>query len=103
MTLRTAVLTLNGSAQALSSILAEGVQDIAVYAIDLQADAGNANAVYVGASDVSATNGIRIPVPVSSVPEAPYRIGSFEETTVALGDVYVIGTNTQKLRVLVFA
>ena len=103
MTLRSYVLTLNGSIQQLSTLLAATVQDVPVYCIDLQCDAANANAVYVGASDVDANKGIRLPVPVSSVPEAPYRIGSFDEANVYMADVFVIGTNSQKLRVLVFA
>lgn len=43
-----------------------------------------------------------IPVPVSSVPAAPFVL-EFEDGGVELGDYYVSGTNTQKAHVLIMA
>lgn len=102
MTLRSYAITFSGSAQALSTLLTATVQDVEVYAVDIQADAGNANAFYVGDSAVTSSTGIRVPVPVSSVPEPPYRIGDFGTPRLRLADVYVLGTASQKARVLVF-
>jgi hypothetical protein len=102
MTLRTFTITFTGSAQQLSSLLTTE-QDVPVYAMDIQAEPGNANACYVGDSTVSTSNGIRIPVPVTSVPEAPYRIGDFGSPQLLLSDVYMIGNAAQGARILVFA
>jgi len=65
--------------------------------ITLQADDGNGAAVYVGFDDVvSATNyAIRIPAPPSNVPGDPLKL----EGPIQLRNVWVIGTNTQKLNV----
>lgn len=103
MTLRSAVITFSGSVQLLSTALAAGVTDVAVYAVDIQADAGNAAVFHVGSPTVSATDGIRIPVPDTSVPAPPYRIGDFGGRNLELKDVGIIGTAGQKARVLVFA
>lgn len=103
MTLRSYAMTFNGSAQQLSSLLTAGVLDVPVYCVDIQADPANSNPIYVGGSDVSASVGIRIPVPLDSIPEPPYRIGDAADADMRLGDVYVLGTNGEKARILIFA
>ena len=102
MTLRSLTLTFSGSAQALSTLLSATVADVPVYAVDIQADNNNSNVFYVGGSDVDANKGIEIPIPVSSVPEAPYRIGDFGGRNLYLRDVYVLGTASQTAHILVF-
>jgi hypothetical protein len=98
-------LTLNASAQRLSTVIAAGGgagdaidgNPLCEW-IDLQADDGNSNPIFVGAdSGVSAANhGVRIPTPASGVPSPPYRT----EGPKRLGDVWVIGTNNEKLNVI---
>jgi hypothetical protein len=102
MTLKNYTLTFSGSAQSLSTLLAATVEDVEVYAIDIQADTGNANVCYVGAADVAAGTGIRIPVPVTTVPEPPYRIGDFGTPKIRMANVYMLGTASQKAHILVF-
>lgn len=103
MTLRSYALTFTGSAQALSSLLAAGVLDVPTYCVDIQADPANANPFYVGGSGVTSSTGIRVPVPVDSIPEPPYRIGDSADADLRLGDVYLLGTLNEKARILVFA
>jgi len=97
-------LTLNGSAQQLSSAFAsdqtlvgadEGNPVCAF--IDLQADDGNSNAIYVGGDETvtAASHGVRIPAPATGVPSPPYRITGL----VTPSSVWVIGTNNEKLNV----
>lgn len=96
------VLTLNGSAQALSTI--SGATTKAIRTVTLQPGAANTGAVYVGGSTVSSTDyGVRLEVPVSTVPPPPMifadtqsQYGHFK-----LSDMYVIGTNNEKLHLLV--
>jgi len=102
MTLRSGVVTFTGAAQSLASILGTGVLDASAYAVDIQADSANAAVFYVGGADVAATNGMRIPIPVSSVPSPPYRIGDFNAKGLKLADIYVLGTTNQKAHVLAF-
>lgn len=71
--------------------------------IALQADAGNAGAIFVGgtAGTLSSSDyGIRIPVPVTSVPAAPIQIGP-HPGLLSAGEIYIVGTTTDKLHVLV--
>lgn len=104
MTLKSGALTMaTGTIKALSLILAEGVADSEVYAVDLQADASNSNPLYVGASDVTSSTGVRVPTPSLSTPEAPYRLGDFKDKAIRLGDIYVTGTTGDKVHILVFA
>lgn len=103
MTIRTFEIEFDGSAQSLDTLLAATVQDVAVYAVDIQAHASNSNTFTVGGSTVSANLGIVIPTPVSNIPEAPYRVGDFGGKSLYLKDIFVFGTSTQKARILVFA
>jgi hypothetical protein len=87
------VLTLSGSAQALT--LPQKVRWVS-----LQPGAANANPVYIGGEGVSSTDyGTRIPVSSGSVPPPPHVIAEFSDGTTQLSDIYVLGTNTEKLHV----
>ena len=64
-------LTLNGSAQLLSSVLPAGVAPLQAHFLSIQADPANSHVVYIGGypQTLSSTDyGFRIEVPVSSIP-----------------------------------
>ena len=103
MTLRSLVITFDGGIQSLATLLDAGVLDVAVSAIDIQADAANANPFYVGDSAVTVSSGIKVPTPLDGIPEPPYRIGDFSDGDMRMGDAYVKGTSGEKARILVFA
>jgi len=89
--LRSFTLTLNGSAQQLSST------SIYAASVEIFSNTGN-DLVHVGGSDVSATIGRPVAAgAVFSVPEA-YTRGSND--LYDLANIYVIGTNTQVIRVI---
>jgi hypothetical protein len=96
------VLTLTGSAQALSTV--SGATVDTVRTVSMQPGTANANPVYVGASGVSSTVfGVRLEVPVTNIPPAPFMLGETQSQIghFKLSDVYVIGTNAEKLHLLV--
>jgi hypothetical protein len=100
------VLTLDGNAQRLSSLIADqqphGAHDTPLRAISLQPGPANANAVFLGGAAVSATDfGVRLEASAAGVPPAPFILGEFDEGGMRLSDFYVIGTATEKLHVLV--
>lgn len=103
MTLRSFTLTFTGSAQNLGALLTGGILDSKVYCIDIQADPANTAVFYVGGPDVTADNGIQIPIPDNDIPEPPYRVGDAATSDMAMRDVYVLGTLNEKARILVFA
>lgn len=97
------VLTLTGSVQRLSTVLAEDLRmDEAVGwgSLTLQPGAANAAVVHVGARpDVSSTDYMfRLEAAADGIPPAPFvlELGS---KNLGLGDLYVIGANTEKLHV----
>lgn len=101
-------LTLTGAAQALSDVLAEPVRDQDKHkplrGLSLQPDPANTGPVYVGAAGVSATDyGVRLPAPVSSEPSAPWQppVDAGAQGVHTLGGIYVIGTENEKLHLLV--
>lgn len=98
------VLTLTGSAQRLSSVLADMRDDLPVRAITLQPDGGNANPIYVGGYETGALSssnyGFRLEIGAAGVPPAPFVLDP-ANAPMKLSDWYVLGTNTQKLTVLV--
>lgn len=74
-----------------------------VYRLDLQPDAANANPCYYGGASV-ATTGIRMEAPESGIPPAPaiwenYLAG----TGIDLSEVYLSGTEGEKVRVCAVA
>lgn len=100
------VLTLDGNAQRLSAVLpdaaAGGLHDRPVKAVSLQPAGANANPVYVGNAGVSATDfGVRLEAGAAGVPPAPFVFGELQFGGLKLSELYVIGTNTQKLHLLV--
>lgn len=107
MTSKHYVLTLNGSAQQLSSVLG-GDADDAKAAIWIQPRGTNVNLIYVGTSNsVTSTNyGIRLEVPVSGVPQAPFNFGEFAgnlelfRSPLKMSQFWVFGTNGEFLHIL---
>ena len=98
------VFTLNGSAQSLGSVsgLSREVLEKHLQTLWIQPDTGNSNPVYVGGVGVATTTGIRFEAPAATVPPAPWSPSdAFKVTGTKLGDWYVIGTNNEKVRVLV--
>lgn len=87
-----AVKTLSGSAQQLVTTSPNSVRDIS-----LQADPANANPIYVAATNaVSSTVWMwRIPAPVGGEPAPPF----IYETRDGVADVWVLGTNNEKLHI----
>jgi hypothetical protein len=98
--------TLSGSAQNLLALLfpaaPTAANDFACTYIALQADPAAAAAIFVGEEGVTTTDyGVRIPIPATSVPAAPFAIGpSAGEAPVKLSSIYVVGTAADKLHVL---
>ena len=97
MAFKQLTLTLTGSAQALTTALAAGIEDVPVKQIGLQADSANANVVYFGDSAVGTPYAVNIPVPVTSVPHGPLILDFPVGANVRLSELYVKGTNTQKV------
>lgn len=95
-------LTLNGSAQQLSSALANPALDLPFQSLHLQPDGANANPIYVGtsASVSSSSHGVRLPAGASGVPPAPYIFEFSGEGRLRLSSFYVLGTNAEKLHIL---
>lgn len=88
-----ATVTLTGSAQALTAVYQGGIRWVS-----LQPDPANVNPSYVGGSGItSADYGVRLPAPSAGIPPPPHIIGEFADGTVALSDIYVIGTVGEKL------
>ncbi len=94
------VLTLDGNAQALSTVT--GALPAGVRTVSLQPNGGNGNPVYVGGAGVSSTvYGVRLEAGATGVPPAPFVLGEFQTGWVKLDELYVIGTTTEKLHILV--
>ena len=105
MAIRHYTLTLNGSAQRLSSVLTAdvtpgGTRDESIREIVFSPDPANTNAVYVGASGVtSADHGFSLdPTQASQI---PVSLGPFDAGVFKLSELYAIGTNAEKLHFLV--
>lgn len=91
-----AVMTLSGSAEALSV----GGTSGRVRWCALQPGTANANPVFIGGSTVSSTDyGTRLPPASGGVPPPPHVIGEFDDGTVNLADIYVIGNAGEKLHI----
>lgn len=97
-----AVITLTGGVT--PNQLALPSVDIAVplREIAIQADPANAGVMYIGGPNVTSTNyGVIVPIPVSSIPSAPFVLGEFDDGSVSLGAFYVLGTANDKVHILV--
>lgn len=103
MSVRDFTLTLNGAAQRLSTVLAVtepgGSRDEAYRQLMLQADPANAAAVYVGSSNAvsAASHGFSLDPTQATAPVLV--IGPFETGPVKLSEIWVLGTNTEKLHI----
>ena len=99
------VLTLDGNAQRLSSVLtggADGPNDRPLRSISLQPAGANANPIFLGHAGVSSTDfGVRLEPGATNVPPAPFVFGELDRGAMKLSEFYVIGTSTQKLHILV--
>ena len=97
-------LTLTGVAQRLSSVLTDtnpgGANDEAIRELHLSADPGNAAAVYVGAASTvsSASHGFSLDPTQAS--QLPVKLGPYDAGAVKLSELWVLGTNTEKLHLL---
>src|SRR5688572_28735047 len=94
------VLTLTGSAQALSSIA--GATTNPLRTLFVSAGTANVNPVYIGGSNQAVSStvyGVRIRAPVSSEPVAPfvYMETQSQHGHLKLSDIYVLGSNAEKL------
>lgn len=98
--------TLSGSAQNLLALLYGlpliPANDHSCCFLSLQSDPNATGAIFIGDENLTTTDyGVRLPVPVTSIPAAPYVIGpSSGESPLKLSSVYVIGTAADKLHVL---
>ena len=104
MAVRQYVLTLSGVQQRLNAVLANtevgGIDDIAARTITFQGGESNANAVFIGDSEVTAALWAwRIPAPVGGVPAAPLYHGEHESGPIKLSNFYVIGTADETLHI----
>lgn len=93
------VITLSGAAEQLPT----GSWGGPIRFVSLQPGAGNANPVYIGGSSTltSADYGVRLPAAAAGEPPAPYIVGEFKDGMVWERDIWVLGTASQKLHVLV--
>lgn len=98
-------ITLNGGLQRLSGLVygatqAAAEQDVPCLAIILQPRGSNANAIYVGGSALTGATdcAFRLEAATGGVPPAPFVI-ELADRRLRLGDIYVIGTNTEGLNV----
>lgn len=104
MAARDFTLTLTGSAQRLSTLLSNaevgGSLDESYVQLILAADPANAAAIFVGASSaVSSTlYGFALD-PTQATAKDRESIGPFIDGKVRLSDIWVIGTNNEKLHV----
>ena len=101
--MRRYVLTLNGTAQQLSSVLAADNQlnRRPFRQIAFSARAANSNPIFIGGPDtVSATDyGFRVNTPVMSVPDAPIIWGAYDSGPIKLEEIFVIGTDAEILHI----
>lgn len=98
MAFRQLNLTLNGNSQVLTGALSD-YNDPPIRQLGLQADSANAGVVLFGDSALDATNFAgKIPIPASSVPYGHAVMDVPEGAKVRLSEIYVRGTNTEKVK-----
>lgn len=107
MSLKHHVLTLDGTVQRLSDVLAvseiSGIDDVPLRTISLQPRGTNDNPTFVGAADpVTATDyGVRLEAGDTGVPPAPFILGEHDMGgPLRLSNFYVLGTDTEHLHIL---
>ena len=104
MSARDFTLTLNGSAQRLSTVLADtqpgGTRDEAYRQIVLAADPANTAAVFVGASSSVTSSNFGFSLdPTQATAKDRESIGPFNDGPIKLSEIWVIGTNNEKLHI----
>lgn len=95
------VLTMDGTAQNLATALSitDGAQARNAIWVTLQPDTGNSNVVLVGDSALSSSlYAFRLEAPAATIPPAPF-VFDLGQLQMQLADVWVKGTNTEKLRI----
>lgn len=97
-------LTLTGLVQRLSTALSI-TEDSAMRGLWLSAGSANSGVIYIGGSSTltSSNYGVRLEIPASAIPGAPFNPCEVERGFVRLGDIYVLGANTDKLYILAVA
>ena len=102
-------LLLNGTVQRLSQVLASGAnnaqpaasEDIPFRQLRVQAVPANAAVVYVGTTDqVSATNHGASLDPTQASAVDSLDLGPFDAGPLKLSDLYVLGTNNERVAIL---
>ena len=88
-----ATLTLTGTAQALSAAYPSVPTRIPLRSLSLQGGEANTGAAYIGGAGVTTTAwGVRIPVPVTSEPAAPFILPpEMANGEVYLDELYAVG------------
>lgn len=105
MAVKQYTLTLNGSAQRLSSVFSNQAditaEDIGFYQLILAADPANAAAVYIGGlSTVSSTaHGFALD-PTQATAKDRESLGPFTDARIKLSQLYAIGGNNERLMLL---
>lgn len=97
-----ATLDLDGTAQSLASAFDGNLGTIKFLA--MQADGSNTGIIYIGGSQstapTSSSYGFRIEIPTTSIPAAP-SIFEFPTGSISLADFNVLGTDSDKLHLLI--
>lgn len=98
MSIRQLNLTLDGTAQVLTGGIVGTWNDTPLKQIGIIADSANANKVQIGDSAVTASLHMgEIPIPASSVPYGHVVMDFPPGCSVRLKELYVKGTNTEKV------
>lgn len=92
-------LTLNGNAQVLTGGISGDYSNPPIKQLALQANNTNSNPFYIGDSAISATNFAGyIPAPSAGIPYGHAVLDIPKDAIVYLSDVYVKGTNGEKVK-----
>jgi hypothetical protein len=103
MPFRNYVLTLNGSAQQLSGVFSAAEKESSpdgpgVIGYSLQPSSSNANPTWLGSTGVAANAAaVRLSSATAGIPPAPYVREYAGGFPIKLGDLWVLGTNGEKL------
>lgn len=94
-------LTLTGVAQRLSSVLANtevgGPNDEGFRQLLFSADPANTAAIYVGSSSSVSSSAHGFSLDPTQASQQPVALGPFERGPIKLSEIWVIGTNNEKL------
>lgn len=101
MALRHKTVTLTGSVQRLSDVI--GLPDAPIVSISMIADDSNTNPVYLGSTSTisSSDYGVILANP-NGTTKTPtlHQAGPWPSPSVRMSDIYVLGTNNEKLHVM---